>query len=366
MKILYVTTISNTVNAFLIPHIKMLIEAGHQVDVAFKIEQDVKMELIEMGCKVYELPLQRSPLRRENAEAYKLVKKIIITEGYNIVHTHTPVASTVVRIACRNLSDVKIFYTAHGFHFYKGAPLINWLIYYPIERWLSKYSDIIITINKEDYERAKDFKAKKVVYLPGIGIDLNQFKTVIIEKKIKLNSLNLPQNSFVVLSIGELNNNKNHEVVIKAIKKLENPIIQYVICGQGNLQKYLETLSKKLGLENQVHFLGFRKDIAEICKSSDIFAFPSYREGLPVSVMEAMAVGLPIIASDIRGNRDLIENGKGGYLLEPQNEEQFAECISKLFKDEMLREQFEEYNQKKIDEFSLNHVLEKMKELYFY
>ena len=284
MKILYVTTISNTVNAFLIPHIKMLIDEGHQVDVAFNIEQEVKPEIIEMGCKVYELPLQRSPLSRDNFRAYKMLKNIIISGGYDLVHTHTPVASAIVRLVCKNLNNVRVFYTAHGFHFFNGAPILNWLAYYPVEKWLARYTDTLITINKEDYERAKsNFKAKRVEYIPGVGIDVEKFNTMEIDRVLKHSQLGVPEDVFVVLSVGELNKNKNHEVIIRSIAKIDNPDIHYVICGEGQLDEYLRNLSKELGIEKQVHLLGFRKDIPEICKTSDAFAFPSFREGLSVS-----------------------------------------------------------------------------------
>lgn len=365
MKILYVTTISNTVNAFLIPHIKMLIDEGYQVDVAFNIEQEVKPEIFEMGCKVYELPLQRSPLIRDNLRAYKMLKNIIISGGYDLVHTHTPVASAIVRVACRNLNSVRVFYTAHGFHFFKGAPLSNWLVYYPVEKWLARYTDTVITINKEDYARAKSkFKAKKIEYIPGIGIDLKKFNSVELDRDLKRDDLGLPKDAFVVLSVGELNKNKNHEVVIRAIAKIDNPDIHYVVCGQGKLESYLRKLSKKLGIESQIHLLGFRKDISEICKTSDVFAFPSFREGLSVALMEAMACELSIICSDIRGNKDLIDDNKGGYLIDPTNVVEFAKKILLLNEDQNKKKNMGLYNAKRIKEFELINVLKKTAKLY--
>ena len=366
MKILYVTTISNTVNAFLIPHIEMLIDEGHQVDVAFNIEQEIKPEIFEMGCKVYELPLQRSPLSRDNFKAYRMLKNIIISEGYDLVHTHTPVASAIVRLACRRLSSVKVFYTAHGFHFYKGAPYLNWIVYYPVEKWLARYTDVLITINKEDYEIAKNkLKAKEVEYIPGVGIDLKKFDSVEVDRDLKRSELVLPKDAFVVLSVGELNKNKNHEVIIRAIAKIDNSDIHYVVCGQGQLDGYLKGLSKELDVENQVHLLGFRKDILEICKISDLFAFPSYREGLSVALMEAMANRLPVVCSNIRGNSDLIESGKGGYLVEPGDVEGFAKYIKELIEDSRLRSEFGDFNHKKIENYSIENVLKEMEEIYF-
>lgn len=367
MKILYVTTISNTVNAFLIPHIKMLIDEGYQVDVAFNIEQEVKSEIYELGCKIHQLPFQRSPLKKDNLIAYKKLKHIIISESYDLVHTHTPVASAIVRWACGNLNNVQVFYTAHGFHFFKGAPFLNWLVYYPVEKWLARYTDTLITINKEDYERAKSkFKAKRVEYIPGVGIDLKQFELVEVDKNSKRNELGLPKDIFVVLSVGELNKNKNHEVVIKAIGKLNNSKIHYVICGQGQLDGYLRNLSKDLGLENQVHLLGFRKDIPDICKISDTFVFPSFREGLSVALMEAMANGLPVICSRIRGNSDLIEDKIGGYLVSPNDVEEITSAIYNLVNNYEKAIAMGKRNQKNIIDYRLDKVLAKINKYYLH
>ncbi len=365
MKILYVTTISNTVNAFLIPHIKMLIDKGHQVDVAFNIQQKVKPEIFEMGCKVYELPLQRSPLSRDNIRAYKMLKTIIISEEYDLVHTHTPVASAIVRLVCRNLNNVRVFYTAHGFHFYKGAPILNWLVYYPVEKCLARYTDTLITINKEDYERAKSkFKAKIVEYIPGVGIDLEKFNAVEIDSALKRSQLGLPEDAFVVLSVGELNKNKNHEVIIRAISKIDNPHIHYVICGEGQLDEYLRNLSKELGIEKRVHLLGFRKDVAEIGKASDIFAFPSKREGLGLAAIEAMACGLPLITSNIHGIVDYSIDGITGYATTFDDLSGFANSILKLFEDEALIIEYGKHNLKSIVKYDVNNILLRLQEIY--
>lgn len=365
MKILYITTISNTVNAFLIPHIKFLIEQGNQVDLAFNIEQKVKSEIIEMGCKIYELPLQRFPLSTGNFSAYKMLKEIIVQERYDLVHTHTPVASAIVRLVCKGLSNVKVFYTAHGFHFYNGAPLINWLVYYPVERWLSKYTDVLITINKEDYERAKSkFKSKKIEYIPGVGIDIEKFHNLTINKVLKKKEIGIPIESFVLLSVGELNKNKNHEVIIKALAEISDKNVHYVICGEGLLKKHLINISIELGVENQVHLLGFRKDIIEICKTSDLFVFPSHREGLSVALMEAMACDLPIVCSKIRGNSDLVIDGKGGYLVRPNDIEEISLKIMRLINSQDLKKDFELFNRNMIIKYSLSNVIKLLKLIY--
>ncbi|MFA2810280.1 glycosyltransferase family 4 protein [Bacillus mycoides] len=363
MKILYVTTISNTVNAFLIPHIQLLVEQGHQVDMAFNIMQEVNPELIKMGCKIHNIEFQRSPLDRKNYLAYKNLKKLIQNEGYDLIHTHTPVASACVRLACRKMQGVKVIYTAHGFHFFKGAPLINWLVYYPIEKYLAKYTDILITINKEDYNRAKSsFKADRVVYIPGVGLDTQRFDTILVDKSSKRKELGLPEDAIIILSVGELNKNKNHETVIRAVAKLNNPAIYYVICGRGPLEDNLRRLSKELGLENRVKLLGYREDIIEICKTAEIFVFPSFREGLSVALMEAMACGLPVICSDIRGNRDLMENSESGQLVKPNDFEEFAKSINKVL---MCNDNRIDMNDKEaIKAFDIRNIVQRMQEIY--
>ncbi|MGE4284011.1 MAG: glycosyltransferase family 4 protein [Clostridia bacterium] len=364
MKILYVTTVSSTTN-FFISHVNMLIDQGHSVDFACNVHKPIKQSLLDRGCRVFQIDFSRSPLDLSNMRAYKEVKALIIREKYDIVHVHTPVAAAVTRLAIKNIPNIKVIYTAHGFHFYKGAPLKNWLLYYPIEKHLSKYTDVLITINLEDYERAKrKFKAKKIEYVPGVGIDINKFQSVSVDREKKRAELGIPKDAYVMLSVGELNENKNHSTVIKALKKVNNPNITYIICGIGPLKDKLDSLIEKLELTTQVKLLGYRPDIPEILKISDLFVFPSYREGLSVSLMEAMISGLPVICSIIRGNTDLIHEGKGGYLVEPNDIDGFASAIRKIISNQEKSKEFVQYNKERIIEFSDDRVLERMDEIY--
>jgi glycosyltransferase involved in cell wall biosynthesis len=365
MKILYVTTVSGTVNAFLLPHIKMLKDLGYKVDIACSISSPINEELVDCGCKIFEIKFNRSPLNKNNFIAYKQLKKLISDENYDIVHTHTPVASAIVRLVCKDLKNVKVFYTAHGFHFFKGAPIKNWLIYYPIEKWLSRYTDVLITINNEDYQRAnKSFKAGRVEYIPGVGLDTKKFTNVTIDKSEKRKELGLPDNAFVVLSVGELNNNKNHETVIKALATLNNPQINYVICGQGPLENYLKKMIKELGLEKQIYLLGFRSDIAEICKASDVFVLPSHREGLGMAALEAMACGLPIVTSNIHGIVDYSVDGETGFTCSSTDINGFAVAIMKVYREVKLSERFKRNNIEKIKMFSTDKVKDKLAQVY--
>jgi len=362
MKILYVATISNTINSFLIPHIQFLVHQGHKVDVACRIVQDMDPRLMELGCTIYEIPFERSPWKTQNIKAFKRLKEVVYNGQYNIVHTHTPVASACTRLACRKM-NAKVIYTAHGFHFYTGAPIVSWLFYYPLERWLSRYTDVLITINQEDYERAKKyFRCKRVEYLPGVGIDISKFRDAIVDRPAKRRELGIPEQAFMVLSIGELNKNKNHETVIKAIAQLRDPNVYYVICGRGNLENKLRKLALNLGVQDNVILLGYRRDIPEILRAADLFVFPSYREGLPVSLMEAMASGLPVICSDIRGNRDLVKNGGIDSLVEPDDVNQYCQKIKNHINKGVSQEAAHQH--KELHRYSIEYVIQKLKEIY--
>jgi len=352
---------------FHIPYLEWFKKNGYEVHVAARNDYDNKDECIIPFCdRFHDLPFERSPIRKNNLQVYKDLKNIIDTEQYEIIHCHTPMGGAIGRLAARSTREkgTKVIYTAHGFHFFKGAPLVNWLAYYTAERWLSRYTDVLITINKEDYESAKKFKADRIEYVPGVGIDTDKFKNNEVNKIEKRKSIGVSEDDFMIISVGELNKNKNHQVIMRAIARLKNQKIKYVLCGQGPLQTELRELAKELDIEKQVKFLGFRKDIPELMNIADLFAFPSFREGLSLSLMEAMASGLPVVCSRIRGNVDLIEDGKGGYLVEPDDVERFVKKITELVDDSRLRSQLGRFNARRIETYSVNNVLLDMQKIY--
>ncbi|MBQ7896610.1 MAG: glycosyltransferase family 4 protein [Oscillospiraceae bacterium] len=340
MKILYVTTIGPTMDFFK-AFIRKLLDEGHTVDIATNEKLGAVAECYrEWGCKVYPISCSRSPLNKGNLQAIGQLREIIKTGGYELVHCHTPIAAMCTRLACRPLrkKGVRVIYTAHGFHFYKGAPLKNWLIFYPIEKLCSYFTDVLITINKEDYQLAqRKMKAKQVAYVPGVGIDISKFMLSDEEKAAKRELIrqrhSIEREAKLLLSVGEVNENKNHGVVIEALTKLEQDDIYYIICGDGPLMNQRKELALSLGLENRVIFAGYREDVADYYQAADIFVFPSLREGLPVSVMEAMASGLPVISSNIRGSKDLVQDGVCGYLFNPQEGSTLVSLVADLLND---------------------------------
>ena len=361
-KILYITTVGGTMS-FFEDMIKQLTDEGYVVDIATnEFNRPVPDFYRTNGYKIFSLSCSRFPLNKGNIKAVKEIREIVSNGNYDIVHCHTPIAGAVTRLACRKFrkNGLKVFYTAHGFHFYKGAPFKNWLIYYPIEKLCSRFTDVLITINHEDYELAKKkMKAKRIEYVPGVGIDVEKFSNAVVDRAAKRSELGIPEDAFLLISVGELNENKNHQVVIRALAQLNNPNIHYMIAGKGPLDEQLKLLSQKLGVENQVHLLGYRNDVAELYKTADVNVFPSIREGLPVALMEAMACGVPCVASRIRGNADLLPNE---LLFDPKPINDVVKAIKEVFSDDL--EDIINKNKEKIAEFDISIVNAIMRNVY--
>ena len=366
MRILYVTTISLTMNTFFKPHVEMLVKEGHEVDIACNF-RDMDLHELDsnLGCKIYQIDFSRVPISLGNMRSFAQLNNVVKNGNYDIVHCHTPNASVITRLVCRKLrrkNNLKVFYTAHGFHFYKGAPMLNWLVFYPIELFCSRFTDKLITINKEDFELAKrKFKVKEIYYVPGVGIDLSKFRNIEINRVKKRCEIGVPENAFLIFSVGELNENKNHQVVIRAMAKLKDSNLHYAIAGVGDKREYLLELASDLGVLEQLHMLGYRKDVAELYKASDLFCFPSFREGLSASLMEAMASGLPCIVSYIRGNTDLI-NENGGRLFVPHDENALVAGLREVFAADTKN--MGDQNRIMVEKFSLDTIKKQMLKIY--
>lgn len=287
--------------------------------------------------------------------------------GFTLIHCHTPVGGMLGRLAARNSrkKGTRVMYTAHGFHFYKGAPLKNWLLYYPAEKLSARFSDAIISINQEDFGFAKKhFSNTKIYYLPGVGVDVERFMKSAYDKAELHERLEFGENAKVILSVGELNENKNQRVILKALTYPGMEKVHYMIAGQGHVKSELERYAESLNIRQRVHFLGFRKDIAHLLKNADVFVFPSYREGLPVALMEAMSSGVPVVVSRVRGNMDLVEHDVNGFLCEPNDAAAFARHIVTLLEDQALRDRFVKQSSKKIQKYHLGNVMLMAKDIY--
>lgn len=322
-KALFIASVASMLDNFNRENINILLSMGYEVTIAsnFHTEEDINSqektdgfvsEMRAMGVSIVQIDFTRKIRNiRQQAKSAGQVGKLL-EQQFDIVHCHSPICAALTRVNYRRYRKEyggKLVYTAHGFHFYKGAPLKNWLLYYPVEWLCSWWTDVLITINKEDYRRAKRrLHAKRTVYVPGVGVDTEKFKPDAAVREKKRAELGLKGTDIMILSVGELNKNKNHTVVIRALAEVNDKNLHYFIAGQGELKEELLQLADNLKICDQVHLLGYRTDVPELMQAADIYALPSIREGLNVSLMEAMASGLPCIVSRIRGNTDLVSD----------------------------------------------------------
>jgi glycosyltransferase involved in cell wall biosynthesis len=368
-KVLLVTTVSGFVPQFEMNNVKILQEMGYEVHYASNYNTPSygtdNKRLDGTGIVRHQIDFVRSPFAiRDNIKVYKQLKKLMAENTFQLIHCHTPMGGAMARLTAKATKTGPVIYTVHGLHFYKGAPLINWLVYYPAEKYLSRYTDVLITINQEDYQRARRFHAKSVKYLPGVGIHLEIIDGVQADRLAKRKELGIDEKTRIILTVGELIKRKNYVTAINAFTKAEVEDTVLLICGHGILEEDLKRQVVQLGISQKVIFTGYRHDIYEIMKASDVFFFPSYQEGLSAALMEAMAAGLPVVCSKIRGNIDLIEEGEGGYLHSPKDEEGFADSLRELINHPDIAERFSSFNRQRAKQYDEKNVKEIMSEVY--
>lgn len=357
-KVLFCATVDYHFQAFHIPYLKWFKEQGWEVHIAAKGE----LELPYTDQK-FNIPIERSPFKLKNVKAYLLLKSIINENQYEIIHCHTPLGGVLARLAARQArkQGTKVIYTAHGFHFCKGAPRLNWLIYYPIEKLLAKKTDCIITINQEDYQLAKkrDFKADLIEHVHGVGVDTKYFTSVSETQKIELKkSFGYQADDFLLFYAAEFNKNKNQQLLIRSLALIKDymPNAKLLLAGEGALQEKCRKLVSELGMEDMVNFLGYRKDIEMLVPMCDIGVGSSFREGLPVNIIEAMACGLPIVASKNRGHIELIQENVNGYIVSANDYGQFARCLLRLYQSNQLRSEMGTASVNLVNTFSLSQL----------
>lgn len=377
MKLLYITSQSGRrINGFMRSAIIAARELGIDFTMACNMNQADKQLYAEdcahYGIKAVHIDCDRNPLAWKNyAVAQKQLVELMEKEHYDVVHCNTPIDGVIGRICAKKAKVPYVIYQAHGFHFWKGAPAKNWIMYYPVERLLAHYTDMLVTINNADYEQAQKFRLKKngrVVKVPGVGVDLSKFDAALRSsergKNIKTDLRKqwaIEDSAYILVSVGELNDNKNQEVAIRALAKTNNPNFYYIICGEGSKKEYLTHLAEELGIADRVKLLGFQSNIAEILLACDCFVFTSFREGLPGALMEAMASGIPCIASKIRGCTDLLESSD--YLFDPSNADELAVKMKRIINSEECRKEVVR-NRKRVVNFDLEHAVKSLKDLY--
>ena len=359
-KALIITTVGGFVPSFEMDNVRLLQELGYQVHYAsnFKnrIYEFTESALENAGIVLHQIDIDKNPYHLiKLVKSCRKVVELARHEGIDLVHCHTPVGAVIGRIVGKS-THCKVIYTAHGFHFYKGAPLINWILYYPVERILSEHTDCLITINKEDYKRSQRFGAKECVQIPGIGLDL--------EKYSPRQGYQRNPDRFRIVSVGELNKNKNHQVIIRAISLLNDKSIEYYIYGKGDQKEHLEKLIRKAGLEKQVFLRGYTDDVPEALREADCFAFPSIREGLGMAGLEAMACGVPLVAADNRGSREYINHGENAFICKADDARAFAHYIKKIKDNPEKAEHMARRGLETVQWFSREHTGQVMQRVY--
>ena len=370
-KVLYVATVVKThIMEFHIPYLKMLKDMGWETAVAARNDYENPDDCKIPYCDTYfDIPFERNPFKPGNIKAYKSLKRIINEGHYDIIHCHTPVGGMLTRLAAKKArkNGSRIFYTAHGFHFYKGAPMLNWVLYYPVEKWLSKKTDDLLTINSEDYGRAKRFHAKHNEYIPGVGIDIHRYRLTsgtgtnndaLNRRDLLREELRIPPDAKVMLSVGEVNRNKNHRIVIETLPELDN--CWFILCGKGPLMEEHQKLAEKLGVSERFKMLGYRTDLVDFYHMADVFVFPSIREGLGLALMEAMASDCTCVASRNRGTNDLLIDSELRF--DSNNKQELVEKIKKA----LYENQSEEINRNRtvLEKYDLSNALQIMKSFY--
>lgn len=378
--ILVLTTTNDFLSKFERENVKLLQQRGYTVHYAANMEEphyiSDKERIEKMGVEVHPIEIARSPfLLRNNKQALEQVVRVIRDHGISVLHCHTPVGGVVGRLAgrlCRRRPVV--IYTAHGFHFYKEAPLWNQLVYYQVEKQLARYTDILIVINEEDYRNAQRFRLRRggrLYKIPGVGLDTAVFRPLSAEeRRQRRDTLGMAQDAFFLVSVGELNENKNHKVILEALAKIrrlrgEMPPILYGICGDGFYRERMERWIVEMGLKDVVTLYGYCRDVPQILGCADALAFPSKREGLGMAGLEALAMGVPVLAADNRGTREYMQPGKNGFVCPYDDVDGFVRGIERLrAQDDRQREAMRAYCRDSVRPFEKSYAIAAMRRIY--
>ena len=369
-KVLLVATVQSHIGQFHRPLAEVLHNHGYEVHVAAHDNLYLKNGLkLDFADKVFDVPFSRSPKSKDNIEAYKRLKQILDNDHYEVVHCNTPMGGFVTRLAARNArkNGTKVFYTAHGFHFYDGAPKKNWLIYYPIERFFSRMTDTLITITREDYKLASEKFHCHIEHMHGVGVDGKRyFKASAEEKMAMRKKMGYPVTQKLILCIGELIQNNNQTMAIKAMHKVvkQFPDALLILAGNGPREEFLKEYIRQEGLEKNIQMIGYVTNLQDYQHIVDVQVCCSKREGLPLNVVESMLSGNPVVASFNRGHRELIENGKTGYIVAVDDSEKMAEKVLLMLQDEKQKQYIETNAMMFAQQYTFDNVKKELKAIY--
>ncbi|MDE7313659.1 MAG: glycosyltransferase [Eubacterium sp.] len=370
-KVLMLASVASMIDQFNMSNICILLEMGYEVHVACNFVEGntcdkERVQKLMHRLKKMHVAYHQWDCPRNIYAVCRCVKAFVqlwrLTGRHSFLwmHCQSPIGGVLARLVAHH-KRIRVIYTAHGFHFYMGAPLRNWLLYYPVEKKLSYWTDILVTVNREDYWFAKrHLKAGKICYIPGVGVDLARFSVCKVRSRQRFHKIfQIPEQAKVLLSVGELNKGKNHRLVLEALAHLDRQDVYYLICGQGRMRRKLQCYAKRLGVEKNIRMPGFQENMPWIYQNADIFVFPSVREGMPVALIEAMASGMPCVVSDVRGNRELVQQR-----FDPNHSRQLAELLSQMLSDRQMCQRCGMENHKNARRYAQEIVKKRMKEIY--
>lgn len=366
-KVLFVAHVDSHIRHFHIPYLKYFKEKGYEVHVATSNDENEEFQYCD---KKHTISMERSPIKINNLKAIKQMKELIEKEKFELIHCHTPMGGVVTRLAAKKArkKGSKVLYTAHGFHFFKGAPKMNWIVYYTIEKYLSKFTDVLITINQEDYEIAKNkFKAKRVELVHGVGVNDSKFteEALTTEESDNLKKeIEIKENDFALIYVAELIDRKNQIMLIEAMKDIavQNPYIKAYLVGKGENENLYREKINALNLQDNVILLGYRKDVNKLLKVADLCVATSTQEGLPVNLVESALTGLPIIANNSRGHTEVVKDGVNGFIFSSKNE--LITRIIQLYADRELLMALRKNARESVKEFVLENALKEGIKIY--
>lgn len=317
------------------------------------------------GINIIDIPFRRGGFIT-NIFQIPVLNKFLKREKFDIVHVHTETGGFMLRLSCliQSKCNTKFVYTPHGMSFWKGSSLKSQLVYRPLERWICSAMDMNLGMNMEEVENLKRWNKRTAHYVHGVGLNVARMQNPTRSREQMREEFGLTESDKFIASIGELDDNKNHITVIKALATLGRKDFKYVVCGVGPNKDMLLAEAEHMGLKENVILAGYRSDIPDVLNAADIFVFPSFHEGMPVSALEAMACGLPIICSEIRGNVDIIREGDNGYLFQPSDVETLARKLEYLLDDAEKRKIMGLKNKENVKDFSLESVTEELKRIY--
>lgn len=367
-KMLLVTTVPITLRTFLLPYAEHFRRLGWTVDCLTREEEGFDA-LAPHFDTVHAIAWSRKPWELGNAVSMVRSLERLLREGrYDVVHTHTPIASFITRLAARRRAAwpvaSRVVYTAHGFHFFTGNSPWRNALYGGLERLAAPWGDHLVTINSEDHQAALTrlgLPASGVSFFPGIGLDTTAYAGV--DGGPVREELRIPVDTKVFLMVAEFNPLKNHLGMLEAMARLGRQDCYLLFAGVGPQFEACQARARQLGIEPFVRFLGYRRDVPRLLAAADALVLPSFREGLPRCILEAMSVGTPVIGADIRGIRDLLADGCG-LLVPPGDVTGWRDALERLASDPELGASLAANARQRVGDYDIGRLLALHQALY--